>query len=428
MHHFRRFLFHSDGEFGCMFWLDVERTKQLFDQRLLRRQITRITELHLHDGAKFALHDDTRTKLLFLSKQNVSKRLNKSSRKMIDTLIRGQELVIKRLKEYWCPRYKLHLEEVDQIKQLPQESNHQLLSRSSVQSLPRYQIGASILSISEQDKEKRKYKSLVYLPRIINDKGKDGIDVRPKNLSRIKLNSSKLSPFIAQSKAGHVLQRVSVGSRDDVHGLDSKMRALQLLLTPSTLTLFPQSNESTLKHCTYDYVSSLSSETGHLSPYITASLRADFFSGNPFLRYLKNITYNSKAVDRLLFWQSVECILTQDEARRWYQRFEPQSLSDQNCPYLSYSEVYPVASDLKELLHLFVKDGAPHKIDMAKEVRKELCMLLPKGLGQSLILAAQEEVMIVSNKITSYNIYINIIIIHWNNCTIILLSIIYSSS
>ena len=374
-----------------MFWIDVERMKPTNDQRLLRKQVTRIQELHLHDGAKFALHEDTRTQLLLMSEEGISKKHNKSSQKLFDMLARGQELVVARLKEYWCPRYKLHLEEVSQGHH-PPESNHHLMSCDLGQPSPRYQLGASILSISELDKRKRKHKSHVYLPRIINDKGKDGIDVRPKRLSHVKTTSAhKLPQFTGQGKSDHILQ----GSRDEVHSIDSKMRALQLLLSPSTLTLFPKSTESEAEHC--GDAQSLVLQTARLSPYLTASLRADFVSGNPFLRHLKNVSYNTKAVNFLLFWQSVECILTKDEARRWYRRFEPQSLCDVDCPYLTFSEAYPVASDLKELLHLFVKEGAPHKINMAAEVRRELCVLLPKGLGQSLILSAQEEATEVSN-------------------------------
>ena len=370
-----------------MFWVDVERMKQTTDKWMLRREVTRILELYLHDGAQFALSEDIRAKLLLLSEEGVNEKRHKqkTSKKLIEILLMGQELIVRRLKEYWCPRYKLHLED----KSRPQKSDHHLL-QSDVDSSQWYKIGARILSISELDKHKRRHKSQIYLPRIINDKGKDRIDVRPKRMTHVKTSSCKLPQLNVTpgtSKVNCVVENISVGSRDDVCDLDSNMKALQLLLTPSTLTLFPQCAESAVKH---SKAAPLMAQTARLSPYLTASLRADFISGSPFLRHLKTVMFNSKAVNYLLFWQSVECILTQDEAKRWYHHFNRGS-SDQVCPYLSYSEPYPVASDLKELLHLFVKDGAPYKIDLAAEVRKELLALLPRGLGQSLILSAQEK-------------------------------------
>ena len=400
LHNFRRFLFHSDGEFSCMFWVDVERLKHTQDKRFLRRQVTRILELYLQDGAKFSLHEDVKAKLL-LNEDRVDGSRPGMSQRVIKTLIRGQELIIARLKEYWCPRYKLHLEEISQNTHR-RESSHQIfLHGVGHSSPPKYRLGASILSISELDKRKRRHKSQFYLPRIIHDKGKDGIDARPKRLTHIKTSSSKLPQFSGCLQTDSSLKSVSIGSRDDIHSFNSEVRALELLLSPSTLTLFPRSSESEVKSS--GNAPSLVPESARLFPYLTASLRADFIAGNPFLRHLKNVMYNSKAVNYLLFWQSVECILTQDEARRWYRIFDPQKSNDQRCPYLSYVETYPVASDLKELLHLFVKDGAPHKIGLAADVRKELCVLLPKGLGQSLILSAQEEASEVSfSKIHSY--------------------------
>ena len=396
MHHFRRFLFHTDGEFGCMFWVDVERLKQITNKWILRRQVQRILELYLHDNAQFALYKHVRAKLLLLSKEGSGRekrhgeqKVSALSKKSIEILLLGQELVIRRLREYWCPKYKVHLED----KSRPQKSDHHLL-QSHVDSSQWYRIGARILSISELDKCKRRQKSQAHLPRIISDKGKDGIDVRPKRVSLVKTTSCKLPQLDCigpgRSKVTNVVESLSIGSgRDDICSVDDNMNALQLLLTPSTITLFPKCTESTIKNCK-DASSPMDQAASSLSPYLTASLRADFISGNPFLRHLKTVVFNSKAVDYLLFWQSVECILTQDEAKRWYQHFNKRSSADQTCPYLSYSEQYPVASDLKELLHLFVKDGAPHKINLATEVRKELCALLPKGLGQSIILSAQE--------------------------------------
>ena len=389
MHHFRRFLFHTDGEFGCMFWVDVERLKQITDKWMTRRQVNRISELYLHDNAQFALSEDIRVKLLLLSEESSHEKRHKqkASKKLIETLLLGQELVVRQLKEYWCPKYKLHLED----RSRPQKSDHYLL-QSGIDSSKWHKIGVRILSISELDKCKRRHKSLAYLPRIISDKGKDGIDVRPKRVSHVKTSSCKLPQLNVgpgRSKVTNVVESISTGNgRDDIYNFDESMRTLQLLLTPSTLTLFPKSAEPMSKNCK-DATSPMA-QAVRLSPYLTASLRADFISGNPFLRHLKTVMFNSKAVDYLLFWQSVECILTQDEAKRWYRHFNHSS-SDQACPYLSFLEQYPVASDLKKLLHLFVKEGAPHKIDLAAEVRKELCALLPKGLGQSMILFAQEK-------------------------------------
>lgn len=401
MHHFRRFLFHTDGEFGCMFWIDVERLKQTTDKWTLKRQENRISELYLHNGAHFALSEDIRTKLWLMGEESVNvencphKRI-KTPKKVVESLPIGQTLVVKRLKEYWYPRYRLHLEE----KSHSECSDHHTLMSEVDHPSQWYKIGGRITSISELDKQKRQIKRETYLPRIISDKGNDATEVRPKRVPLVATASCKLPQLDAGSGGLNVdclLKGISTESVHDFRiNLDDNMRALQSLLSPSTLTLFPHSADSPFKHHP-DCCSSLMAETARLSPYLTAALRADFISGNPFLRHLKTVVFDSKAADYLLFWQSVECILTQDEAKRWFFHFNRGSSNDRPCPYLSYLELYPVASDPKELLHLFVKDGAPHKIELAAEVRKELCVLLPKGLGQSLILSAQEIATEVSN-------------------------------
>ena len=131
-----------------------------------------------------------------------------------------------------------------------------------------------------------------------------------------------------------------------------------------------------------------------LYPLLCASIRADFTAGNPFLRYLSTVSHKGR--DYVLFWWSVELIIIQDEMKRWYKT----RVSAGDCPYLtSFEAQQPVAQSVAELLQLFVEDGARHRVDLPKLLAHSLGTRLRKGLGQNLLLNAQEHVIEVHHEI-----------------------------
>ena len=64
---------------------------------------------------------------------------------------------------------------------------------------------------------------------------------------------------------------------------------------------------------------------------------------------------------------------------------------ERECPYISYTdEIYPTAKNPAELVQLYLTKGSPHMIELPSHTREELTLLLPKGLGQSLLISVQE--------------------------------------
>ena len=160
---------------------------------------------------------------------------------------------------------------------------------------------------------------------------------------------------------------------------------LRPMFTMSAEMLFPKLSSSEFVRTT-----SQSHHGRQLYPLLCASIRADFVAGNPFLRYLS--TFSRLGQDYMLFWWSVELIITQDEMKKWYR----SRISAGDCPYLTSFEVQPVAQSLADLLQLFIENGAKHLVDLPQPLMCSLGTRLRKGLGHNLLLNAQEYVADVS--------------------------------
>ena len=365
MHQFRRFLFHSEGESACLFWLDVERLKHTRDPWIAEKLVLRIQELYLRDGSHFSLSDELKEKVLLL----YCREGNLLPSKRAGNLAGAQSIVLHSLKSYWCKRYVLHLNTPSACSKL----------------------SPTVSTIAQSEEICRKHATTLHLPRIITDEGNSGADAQVKQISHIKLNSCTL-PVISSgtSLSGGASSKRFHQSFES----GNKKGPPSLLITPSTQALFPQCTASTYQHS--------SQRLHHLHSFLYASLRADFIAGNPLLRHFVSLqSEGRRALNHLLFWQSVENILTQDEMKRWYKR---NKCAESTCPYLSYFEIYPVALNLQELLNLFIREMAHHKINLPEQVRKGLSILLPRGLGQSLLLSAQDYVAEVLEIILNANI------------------------
>lgn len=177
------------------------------------------------------------------------------------------------------------------------------------------------------------------------------------------------------------------------------------LVSASTYSLFSQSTSSS-PQLQQDLMVDYDLTFAHLEPYIRASLRSDFTAGYPFLSFLRKIKADYRAANYLLFWQSIEIILTQDEMKRWYTTCSrglpgkiPLRDPSKPCPYLSHFEQCLVAKDLQELCQLFLDPKGIHWVELPENVEEELRTLLPRGLGQGLLLATQEYVVKVGWKV-----------------------------
>ena len=222
------------------------------------------------------------------------------------------------------------------------------------------------------------------------DKGK------AKKASHIKISSSKIpylfsganreKSIVAQSMSNDTLAKSTIHSKPDPNSL----------LSSSAYDLFSESSSSLLH---LDLIEE-KYDSLHLEPYICAALRADFTAGNPLQRFFKTTSRNPEAVNYMLFWQSIENILSQDEMRRWYTincLRAADKADDTPTPYLSYFEPYLVAKNLQELCLFFLQPKALHKVKLPRDMEEKLSLLLPKGLGQGLLLAAQEYAIQVRN-------------------------------
>ena len=117
---------------------------------------------------------------------------------------------------------------------------------------------------------------------------------------------------------------------------------------------------------------------------ISSGLKADSFSGSPFMRFLLSKPGKTTVVNYLLFWQSIEEILKEDKIMR------RSVLSGREACYPYHCYHYqPVVTDVDEFIHLFVKPDAYKGVNLPIWLQKKMIELLPKGLGKSLLNSAQ---------------------------------------
>jgi hypothetical protein len=217
-----------------------------------------------------------------------------------------------------------------------------------------------------------------------------------KKAAHIKISMSKILPYLFGGQKDVVTNAVS----NDAIAKSTILAHSEPnnLLSSSTYSLYSQSPSPPA-----DEIVQEKRDSPPLEPFLRAALRADFTAGNPFMRYLKESKANPAIISYLLFWQSVENILTQDEMRRWYNAWK--NITDEKeedeaslSPYLSYFEPYLVAKNLKELCMYFLQSKSLHRVELPQNVVEGLVLLLPKGLGQGLLLAAQEQVVKVKER------------------------------
>ena len=302
--------------------------------------ISRIKQLYLLSGAPFQLELPMRKEVLFASCEALT------LEDEITTLLSSQSRVLELLKHYWYEQY------LTQITKPSTEDDSD--------------------SSDEEDIDD-------HYPHLVVDRGNEGADITVphEQLKKRLLNKQPI--------------HISNNRRRD-HYLAAKNRDDQAkpMLSSSTQMLFPLSvaTSTSNKHIESSWLRK------RLIPFMQASIRCSFAAGNPILEYFKE-TYefeadeSVKAQNFLLFWQSIELLLTCDEMKRWYNGIRKLN-SDLICPYLNLFNGHPLATDLETLLELYIDDNSEFYVELPIEIQRQLHILLPKGLGHSLLLETQD--------------------------------------
>ena len=352
MRRFRQFISGTEGEGSCQLWLDIQLVlQQLHNGQLQERElspvISRIRRCYISDSALPSIPSKVRRKLqrylcsLHHSNTVVSDGSQHCSR-YIQTLCKVQRELLASLRNYWCRLFD---------------------------GAVRYH-GSSIWVKVEREQnviiETRERSSRDGLPTIV-------LKGSGQELSCKSVTPSLKLPQIKKEET------LFISSSEKLVGVSSL--ETNPLFTPSTADLLSPSSRNLSSLFKEPYFSCV-------SPYLTGSLRADFLAGHPLLSHLScRQPHSTETVNYLLFWWSAELILTHDEMRRF------QKLSDRMCGWghLSFTgQLVPTASDPKELVRLFLMRGAPHLIELPAQMREDLVRFLPRGLGQSMLVSAQE--------------------------------------
>ena len=331
MDDFRRFLYQTEGVCLWLFWKDIERLKLSKNKKLSANIIHHIQLTYLREGSLLTLPKSVKERAVIVYHPNAERALNR-----MELLNKAQELALSELVHYWSLRYNIH-------------SNDTTISIFQTFS---QELGCESASSDHQ----------TVLPSVIFDRGNIRDDKRPKKVSHIHLSKLSLPSLVPPEEK----EEIKI----------DKMTP-EPLISPSTHSLFLSRSDYS-RQC-YSLLQELP-----LIPYLYTFLRADSLSGRPFLHYLTKHAPN--AVSYLLFWQSVEILMAQDEIKRLCSTSDEQ-LWDQ----LVFFEEYPVARDLRSLVGLFLSGRAPQRVDLPPRVkRKELCALVTMGLGHSTLLIVQE--------------------------------------
>ena len=365
MQQFRQFLSETEGESDCLFWLDVHmhtlHTAQSEATAVVASLVSRIQRTYVNEDAPFRLSHAIRAELTaafcHISTGDLPKKchshqvMNNAYSRRIQAITKAQAQVIESLRSYWCKKYVGTLQDTSRTISVVMRNG------SSIGKQP---------SIS--------------LPHIVTDEDHSNDDQTVPVQPHVKL------PYIT-GKSG---SSCSITKRKKApHSISGKSPLLKSLFSPSSTELFPRSNTPSTHE-----PQPIKSDYFHLDPFLNASLRADSLAGNPFLSHLSTSSNcDSKVSNYLLFWQSVEVMFIQDEMRRWYQsrRMKGRRLQrEKECPYVTHTELYTTAKNPREVVELFLREGSRYVIALPRHIRDELMVLLPKGLGQSLLMSVQE--------------------------------------
>jgi len=355
MDNFKRFLCQTEGECLWLFWKDIERLKFTSNKHLSQKIFHHIQETYLQDTSLFVLPSAIREESVMCARKY---KLSRNSVCRDSMLFEAQVFALQELKKYWTLRYSVHMNS--------QANGSDLVGRKFS---------------TEFTSKENSSENPTLLPCIIFDEGDKEGQLKPRKVSHINLSNFSLPSLV---RAQSLKEKPRIINEED--------KKCKLLISPSTYSLFPRKSDYTKPG------SSLIKELPIL-PYLSASLRTDALSGHPFLLYLRK--HSRGSCNHLLFWQSVEILLVQDEMKRCF-----KLNSSPKCDQVVFFEDYPIARNLEQLIALFLKDRSPYRVDLPASVRRrDLCMLVERGLGDNMLLSAQEHSAKVRKLVATMNMY-----------------------
>lgn len=326
----------------------VERLKHACDQPTQTALVAQINQLHLCAAAPFQLSDEVLKDIL--CKKNGSPNLGEE----IAILAKAQNWVMNSLQAYWWPEFSVCA------------SQQSLCNQDGV---PDYH---------DQDRDKPGS-----LPPVITDRGEEGY----------KSRAMKLPPLARPPVADTPLHHSAANTLP------------KLLISPSTQRLFPAANSP--PHPILPESTDMQKRV-HLRQqlsYLQASLRCNLLAGAPLNHFFKSSKCQQSedtTTNLLLFWNSVENLLMKDEMRRLHNRCHGVgTISKHSCLF----DGPPLANNLKSLLELHFQQTSLFPIQLPAPMKEQLQILLPKGLGQSILLSAQEYASKVGRPNTDNNYY-----------------------
>ena len=328
---FLLFLKGSFGEAYCLYWLDIERLKHSSHFGQQKELVERIKRLYLRNGAPFEFDPSIRKTIYFTSCEA------RSIPEEISIFTDSQSQVVPMIKQYWFHNYIRQAVKHDRMTSSDDSCDNEEEGEQS---------GSGGVIVDEGNDKDHQHD------------GKEVVTIERKPM------------FVAPE--------------DHKDIIDKPLLKAEPLLPSSTL--FDSTKES--------FVSEI--EPQIVTSFMQACIRCNFAAGNPILTFFNETLQNrEKLVDDpanlMLFWLSVELLLTKDEMRRWHNAVKsPQFESD--CPYFSLFHEYPLATELDTLLELFIDDNSEFFVKLPKAIQSQLHLLIPKGLGKGLLLETQEYV------------------------------------
>lgn len=338
------FLRSSPGEAYCLLWLQLERLKFMDTSAQQKQLVAQIKDLFLINGAPFQLELTLRKDILFASCEA------SNLKEEVGNLLKWQDNLLSLLKTYWYEQY-LVIQSAMTAAEKKNEAD----------------VDGDSSSETEDDMNE-----LLQVGTVV-DHGDEIVEI---SVSGQELERKLLSDETGSGK-----------TRDKTSAKDNKREKIEPVISKSTQKLFPASVQGGVKTNTDQKQEGLK-----LLPFIQASIRSNFSAGNPMMHFFSRMREEEriKARNLLLFWESTELILTRDEMKRWYNGISRMSTDDLPCPYLNLFSSYPLAEDLESLLELYIDDNSDFFVDLPSEMQRQLHILLPKGLGHSLLLEVQD--------------------------------------
>ena len=192
MDRFRHFLFATEGDSSCIFWMDVERLKRASDDPPARSKIlAKINSTFLNDGASFSLKQEVKQVILSFKRDGGATDSESHFAVRLSALSHVQLSALHNLRTYWMKRY------VDSmaVRSTPCDVRRMSNACAGVQFTPKSQ----------------------YLPKIIPARDAMRDSRQPKTAPQVfTVSQQKLLPVLSCGRLGTVTSMEARGVVDKV--------------------------------------------------------------------------------------------------------------------------------------------------------------------------------------------------------------------